>query len=100
MLETFVVAEIIKSYWHNGKEAPIFFYRDRDKLEIDVLIEHDGRLYPIEIKKTGKPAGDCAGVFAALDKLDMPVEHGALICLKERHTPITNRIDAVPVGYL
>jgi predicted AAA+ superfamily ATPase len=100
MFETFIVAEIIKSYWHNGKETPIFFYRDRDKQEIDILIEHDGRLYPIEIKKTGNPARNFAGVFATLDKLSVPIGHGAVISLKEKHMPITDRIDTVPVGYL
>jgi len=36
--ETFVVSEVLKSYLHNGKRAPIFFYRDKDKKEIDLII--------------------------------------------------------------
>lgn len=52
MLETWVVSEIIKSYLHHGRIPRIYFYRDKDKREIDVLIEENGTLYPIEIKKT------------------------------------------------
>ncbi len=51
MFETFVVCEIIKSYRNNGEEPIIYYYRDKDKSEIDVVIEKDGILYPIEIKK-------------------------------------------------
>jgi predicted AAA+ superfamily ATPase len=46
ILETWAVAEILKSYWHNGKEAPLYFYRDTDQKEIDLLIESDDTIYP------------------------------------------------------
>ena len=52
MLETWVVSEIIKSYLHHGRTPRIYFYRDKDKREVDMLIEENGTLYPIEIKKT------------------------------------------------
>ena len=52
MLETWVVSEIIKSYLHYGRTPRIYLYRDKDKREIDVLIEENGTLYPEEIKKT------------------------------------------------
>jgi len=51
MLETWAVCEILKSYWHNGKEAPLYFYRDTEQREIDLLIEDGDVIYPIEIKK-------------------------------------------------
>lgn len=49
MLETYVVSEIIKNYWHNGKQPSIYYYRDKDKREIDILLEQDGIVYPIVI---------------------------------------------------
>lgn len=49
ILETYVLGEILKSYWHNGKQANFYFYRDRQ--EVDFLIEQDNTLYPIECKK-------------------------------------------------
>ncbi len=53
-LETWVVSEVIKSWWHNGKRAPLYYYRDKDTNEVDLLIHQDGTLYPIEIKKIRK----------------------------------------------
>ncbi len=48
MFETWTITEIIKSYLHNGRSPRIYFYRDKDKREIDLLIEESGTLYPIE----------------------------------------------------
>ena len=97
--ETFVIAELIKSYWHNGRNAPIFFYRDRDKKEIDLLIEKDGTLFPIEIKKASAPSG-ATGNFNTLEKLSVPIGHGAVICMADHHKAITKSVTAVPVSYL
>lgn len=56
VFETWVVAEIIKSYLHCGKQAPLYYYRDKDQAEIDVLIVVDGTIHPVEIKKTTSPS--------------------------------------------
>lgn len=61
--ETYAVAEIIKSFANKGIEPPIYFYRDKDKIEIDLLIEQNGTLFPIEIKKTASPNVDDARNF-------------------------------------
>ena len=55
-LETFVVSEIIKNYYNAGKTPDLYYYRDIDKKEIDLLIEQGDKLYPIEIKKAKNPA--------------------------------------------
>ncbi len=52
---TYAVSEIIKSFANNGVEPPIHFYRDKDKIEIDLLIEDNSTIYPIEIKKLPHP---------------------------------------------
>jgi predicted AAA+ superfamily ATPase len=100
MLETYVVSEIIKSYWHNGRRANIFFYRDKDLKEIDLLIEENGMLYPIEIKKNSTPNKRMIASFSCLNKLELPVGHGALICLAEEFLPLNNNVDVIPVGAL
>ena len=58
--ETYIISEIIKSFANNGEEAPIYFYRDKDKVEIDLLIEENNTLYPVEIKKTASPNSEDA----------------------------------------
>jgi hypothetical protein len=69
IFETWVVAELLKSYWHSGKQAPLYYYRDKNQKEIDVLIVLDGTIYPIEIKKIATPGRDAVKHFSVLEKL-------------------------------
>jgi predicted AAA+ superfamily ATPase len=55
ILETYAVGEILKSYLHNGREPAMYLYRDKNQREIDVVLDENGTLYPIEIKKTSNP---------------------------------------------
>lgn len=96
ILETFIFTEILKSYWHNGKHAPIYYYRDKDKKEIDFLIVQDNIIYPIECKKTGFPGPDSFRHFKVLENLKTPIGNGAVICLCETLLPINQRIQAIP----
>lgn len=100
ILETYVVSEVLKSYWHNGKNPNIYFYRDKDQKEIDLLIEQDNCLYPIEIKKTAAPSQSSVKNFSVLNKLNIPIGHGAILCLKPNLIPISKDITAIPIGYI
>lgn len=103
MLETWVVTEILKSYWHNGLQAPLCFYRDKDKKEIDLLIHQDGTLFPIEIKKTAHPTREAVRHFQVLENLGAAgprIGPGALICLAETRLPLGPDLQCVPVGAL
>ena len=96
IFESWVVAELLKSYWHCGKQAPLYYYRDKDQKEIDVLIVKDGTLYPVEIKKTSNPGRDAVRHFSVLEKLGLPVGPGAIICLSNERLPITTNAKAIP----
>ncbi len=96
ILETFVVTEILKSYWHNGLQAPLFYYRDKDKKEIDLIILKDQTLYPVEIKKSASPRKEAVKHFQVLNHLEANIGAGALICLTDIILPITDNIDAIP----
>lgn len=101
MLETWAVMEILKGYRNHAKTGQLFFYRDRDKKEIDLLIMKDNVLYPIEIKKTAHPAEDSFRHFSVLEKFQtggMKVGHGAVICFVKQSIPLTKTVYAVPVG--
>ena len=100
MLETYVVSEILKSYLHNGKQPNIYYYRDKDKREIDVLLEQDGTFYPVEIKKKSNPDSKDVRAFKVLNTLKLKRGPGAVICLANTHLPITEDVTAIPVGYL
>lgn len=96
IFKTFVVAEILKSYYHNDKKPPIYYYRDKDKREIDLIIEEDKKIYPIQIIKTKKPTKSDIKNFKVLSKF----EEGAIICLCDEEFELTKNIRAIHVGYV
>lgn len=100
ILETYIFSEILKSYWHNGKQAYFNFYRDKDDREVDLIIDQNNTLYPIEIKKTAKPTSNAPTNFKFLEGLQQKIGHGMVICLTEKDMPLSRDVDAVPIGYL
>jgi uncharacterized protein len=92
--------EILKSYWHTGKAAYFYFYRDRDQHEIDLLIEQDNQLYPVEFKRTASPSLSATKNLSALKNLNRSVAPGAVICLKETAASLSRQMTAIPIGYL
>jgi len=97
ILETWAFSEILKSYWHNGGDPSIYYYRDTDQREIDFVIEQNMTLYPIEVKKTSSPSVESVKNFRLLEKLKKPIGHGALLCLRTSPLPLTDQVTAIPV---
>jgi predicted AAA+ superfamily ATPase len=108
MFETFVVSEILKSYSNEGKDYrfSIFYYRGKDKKaagenEIDLVIEENGILYPIEIKMTGNPKASMASTNEVLDKIpDKKRGMGVILCMIDRKTYIRDNLVALPISYI
>lgn len=100
ILETFIFNEILKSYWYNGKRAPLYYYRDKDKHEVDLLIIQDEIIYPLEFKKTAAPNKNAIRHFKVLENLGKPIGAGGVICLVETLLPITANVNAIPIGLL
>jgi predicted AAA+ superfamily ATPase len=100
--ETFVIGEIIKSYANRGiLDVPIYFYRDRDGNEIDLLIEDGGMLYPIEIKKHADPDKSDVMNFRLLDRIpNIRRGQGDVICLYDNLTTLQGNDRAIPVSLL
>ncbi|HVJ50589.1 ATP-binding protein [Desulfitobacterium sp.] len=94
--ETWVVSEIIKSYYNAGKKAPLFYYRDKDQREIDLIIHENNTLYPIEIKKSGNPSKDAIRHFGVLEKTGLNIGNGCVICLASDFLPIDKKNWLVP----
>lgn len=84
LLENFTVSEIMKSYQNAGLEPYLYFYRDRDAKEIDVIMEGDGKLCPLKIKKTATPDKRIIRAFGVIDKSPLQVGTGAVLCMAEQ----------------
>lgn len=100
ILETWVITELLKSYLHQGKQPPFYYYRDSDKKEIDLLIVTNGTIYPLEIKKTASPSLPDIRSFSVLEKLGMPIGPGGVICLCPKIIPLKESINMIPIGVL
>ena len=100
IFETWVISEILKSWWYSGKSAPVFFYRDKDGREIDCLIERDGKLYPMEIKKSASPGKNDIRHFTALEKLGYPMGESALVCMYPDMIPLTENCTVIPASMI
>ncbi|MCQ2398825.1 MAG: ATP-binding protein [Sphaerochaetaceae bacterium] len=97
ILENYVISEIRKSYENNVTECLIWYYRDKDNREIDAVIEQDGILHPIEIKKSINPQSGMISSFSALDKGSVKRGKGAIICLRSEFSAINSDNFIVPV---
>lgn len=83
LLENYAVSEIVKSYQNAGLEPFIHYYRDKDSKEIDVLIEGDGKLCPVEIKKTAAPDKRLVRTFSVINKSPLKPGTGAVVCMAD-----------------
>lgn len=100
ILESHVFGEVLKSWWHAGKEPSLYHYRDKDGREIDLVIAHDGRLYPVEVIKAVSINLEAARAFSRLSLRGGELGEGAVVSLGAEHLPLTTTIATVPVGWL
>jgi len=97
IFETFVVSEILKSYKHNGIQPSFYYYRDSNKVEIDLLILQNGVIYPIEIKRTATPDQKMIRHFSVLESFGKQMGFGSLICLTDKVLPLTRNANAISI---
>jgi predicted AAA+ superfamily ATPase len=98
MLETWTFIEILKSFWHNGREPLIYFYRDTNQKEVDFVLEKNMTLYPIEVKKAVIPGETDTKNFNVLRRLGKKIGTGAIMCLNPNYSAFPKQnIISVPV---
>ena len=103
--ETWVISEIVKSYLNAGRSLRgLYFYRDADQREIDLLIESGQMIYPIEIKMTAQPNKRMASAFQLLkdltDKAGIEIGDGAIINQNPTLLYLEPSLRAIPISYL
>lgn len=97
-VETYAVSEIIKSYIHNGKTPNIYYCRTINQEEIDVVIEQNDKVYPIEIKQTATPNISMAKNFKLVDEQKKGI--GCILCMSEKFIPINKDLYVIPISYI
>ena len=97
ILENYTVAEIRKTWLNSAKECLMHYYRDKDTNEIDMVVEADGELHPLEIKKSTNPGTELASAFKVLDKGSVPRGAGAILCLREEVSAIDRSTFILPI---
>ena len=97
ILENYVVSEIFKSYQNSARECLAWYYRDKDNHEIDMVIESDGELHPLEIKRAVNPGSEVINAFAVLDKASLPRGKGAVLCMRPDLSAINANHYIIPI---
>ena len=97
ILENYVVSEIRKTYFNNAKDCLLWYYRDKDSNEIDMVMESDGELHPIEIKRSVNPPTEIIGSFSVLDKGAVKRGKGAILCMRPELSAVNSDNFIVPI---
>ena len=100
ILENYVVSEILKSYYNAGIEPALYYYRDKDSKEIDIILESDGYIYPMEIKKSVIPETQITRVFNTIDKGPLKRGTGAVLCMAEKLGAFDSQNLIVPISLI
>ena len=102
IFESFVFAEVLKSYYNDGiVKPPLYYYRDKDKNEIDLVITDGDLLHPVEIKTTSDPTKSMINAFSCLNGIPgKTVGTGAVVCLAKERLPLKDKVWILPTTML
>ena len=102
LLETFVLMDILKSHWYAGSDAKFWFYRDGDQREVDLILDYEGRLHPIEIKRAAmvRPGDVRSGLAAFRAIAGQRADMGSVVLISEAFGALDRETALVPVGAL
>ena len=99
-MENYVAGELRRTYAYGKTKVNMNFYRDTNQKEIDLVIEKDGVLHPLEIKKATSPDKKIVRVFHLLEKTGKAIGSGGIICMTEDPFPIDRKNNYIPVNIL
>lgn len=102
VFETYIISEIVKSYTNNQRDPKkhLYFYRDNNGKEIDLLVIYEDNIYPVEIKKNSNPDKNAIKNFNIVEKFEMNSPNGAIICLTKNIHPIDDKNYMIPIEYI
>lgn len=94
--ENYVVTELLKNYAYGKTKANISYYRDSNAKEIDVFVELNGYIHPLEIKKSASPNRKEVKKYELLDKASIPRGNGGIVCMCDKPMPIDEKNAFIP----
>ena len=97
ILENYVVSEIRKTYQNEADECLMWYYRDKDSNEIDMVIECDGVVHPLEVKRSVNPGSELVNAFKILDKGAVPRGKGAVLCMRSELSALDSDNFIIPI---
>ncbi len=102
IFETYVISEIVKSYANNQRDPKkhLYYYRDNNGKEIDLLVVHEDNIYPVEIKKGANPDKSSIKNFNIVEKFEMNSPNGCVLCLSKDIHAIDDKNYIVPIEYI
>ena len=102
IFETYIISEIVKSFTNNNKDPKkhLYYYRDNNQKEIDLLVINEDCIYPVEIKKSANPGTDAIKNFNIVKKFEMKSPNGIVLCLTENIHPIDENNYLLPIEYI
>lgn len=102
IFETYIISEIVKSFTNNNKNPKkyLYYYRDNNQKEIDLLVINEDNIYPVEIKKSANPGTDAIKNFNIVKKFEMKSPNGIVLCLTENIHPIDENNYLLPIEYI
>lgn len=102
IFETYIISEIVKSYTNNQRDPKkhLYYYRDNNGKEIDLLVIYEDNIYPVEIKKNSNPDKNAIKNFYIVEKFEMNSPNGAVICLTKNIHPIDDKNYMIPIEYI
>ena len=100
--ETYIISEIVKSFTNNNKDPKkhLYYYRDNNQKEIDLLVINEDCIYPVEIKKSANPGKEAVKNFNIVDKLEMKSPNGVVLCLSKEIHLIDDKNYIIPIEYI
>ncbi|MBQ6197286.1 MAG: ATP-binding protein [Lachnospiraceae bacterium] len=98
--ENYVVGEFVRNYAYGKSRVNLNFYRDRNMKEIDLIIEANGVLHPVEIKKGSSPERKLVSVFSVLKETEKKIGNGGIVCMADTPLPIDEKNCFIPSGIL
>jgi len=102
IFETYIITEIVKSYTNNGRDPRkhLYYYRDNNQKEIDLLVIDNNKIYPVEIKKSSNPGINAIKNFDVVKKFEMEVCNGVVLCMSDYIFAIDENNYYVPIEYI